>query len=449
MAAFALGYLGDPNNRPDPETLGHSVVLQPPASETNNGFLVDGSAAGKISEGDLRGMLDSGKPVGFTEPNDGVLANLRKLTGLAPQTSVPFIVWRKQANGAYHCSILPEITLTGGGAGDEGATTNLPTTVRSATTTIGDAFTSRLAAAASSGMIPPAGTYYGLASTTVHLGQSIPYPEFNNKPDDKTVKTYLQSASGSYQLDVHVYWVNGASDDAYYFVVAHQWGSIFAGSMLADGNNNQGFFQGSLLLNISASGRIAESYSPSTMAKGGIVTNLQRQMLLWGLTQNGVGPLPFTAVYGNQIEWPNWAMLDLTHDIYCAWRGYQSDVWNVLQHPPETWSGNASFAGDLFLDNGHVRPMPEQSKGAIAFDVISSFVVRPPASWMPNPVQASAPPESTIQIASSVSPQLLLFHNKDGCLGARGHHERNVFWRSASAYSNQVYDLQRIAVKVG
>jgi len=194
-------------------------------------------------------------------------------------------------------------------------------------------------------------------------------------------------------------------------------------------------------------GLTREAYSPSTIAKGGIATHLKTQMLLWSLTNSGEGAIHFTADYGNQIEWPNWAMLDRTHDATCSWVGYQSDVWNVLQHPPETWSNNAAFASSLFQGNGHVRAMPDQSKASIAFDTIASFVVRPPVFTMPNPCQASSPPPCTVRIAADVAAQTVLFHNKDGCRAARGGHERNGFWRTNSGSLNTEYELSRIATK--
>ena len=451
MAAFSIGYLGDPDNRPQPESLGTSVMLRSLGPEPNDALLIDGSAAGRIADTELRGFLDAGKPVGLIRPNDATLARLRTLTGHAPLTPVELALWRKRPDGAHCSCVLPMITTKGGGAGDDGVPVELPTLVRPVATTIAEAFASPPAAIDSHGMPPPAGAYYGCVSTAVHLDQSIPYPQFKGKPDDKVVRTYMQCASGSFQLDLHVYWVNGASDDAYYLVVAHQTGSVFAGYMLADGKNNQGFFQTSLALYIRAgalSGLTREAYSPST-AKGSIATHLQTQMLLWGLAGSGEGAIRFTAEYDNQIEWPSWAMLDHTHDTTCCWVGYQSDVWNVLQHPPESWSNDAAFASSLFQSNGHVRAMPDQSKGSIAFDTIASFIVRPPVFAMPNPCQASPPPPCTVRFAAEVAAQTVLFHNKDGCRAARGNHERDGFWRTNSGSLNAEYELSRIAVMTG
>ena len=258
---------------------------------------------------------------------------------------------------------------------------------------------------------------------------------------------------GALGIDIYVYWVNGQKDTAYYVVLVHSSGLGGIGLPVAGGDHNQGFFQTGLTVNsacyVSAtSTNLPPSvHSPGGNEPGQIVTSLQFPMTLWGQIPNGVGPLDFTATYANAANWPNWAISDRSGSTFAQWFGYQSALWNTMRYPPENFT---SAYYDMLYRDGKVVRMPDQSKGSITLDTIAAFVIEPPAFVMPAEPQGSAPPSCDVQIASFLVQDGALFHNPDGCLGARGQHQHNMFWRDAGVFPPDYRcDLQRIATKVG
>jgi hypothetical protein len=155
----------------------------------------------------------------------------------------------------------------------------------------------------------------------------------------------------------------------------------------------------------------------------------------------------FTATYGNVINSPSWALVDKANNEYAFWTSYQKAVWDVQQYPPENY--NNSYRNMLFRD-GKVIQMPDQSKGSLSFDTIAGWVIEAPAFVMPDKPQGSAPPSCPILIVREAGRTFVLFHSPDGCLGARGSRQYNMFWQSGGTGqpSFQV-DLKDIAVRVG
>ena len=443
MTEIKIGYLGRADIRPSPAQLGNAVISETPDASSN--ILLDARSA---ADGDLlRTSLEAGKAVGVLRPTPEALDQLRAITGRVPDGPAEMLVCRRLGRGGYGTVVVPMLTQSGGGAGDDGAVREEPKLTRPAVGTVAEAFAASLGGAEGQGLVPPAFSYFGYAPSIVPISYDMSYPEFNGKPDDKVVDKQTQRATGSFLSELFVYWVNGSKTTAYYVVIARLSGAVGAGSLLADGKDNQGFFQADLNLSVTVNAGgplVASTHSPTTTGPGQIISTLQVPMVLWAATNNGVGPVAFTATSANQFTWPSWSILDRSQNN-AQWYGYQSDVWNVLQHPPETWG--PSWNGDLFQD-GHVRTMPDQSKGSVAFDMISAFMVQPPAFVMPANPQGSAPPPCTVSVTASAFSTAVLFHSPDGCLGARGSRQRNMFSRYNAGALNTLCDLDKIAVQL-
>jgi hypothetical protein len=133
-------------------------------------------------------------------------------------------------------------------------------------------------------------------------------------------------------------------------------------------------------------------------------------------TQNGTGPVPFTATLDSLLDYANWGILDQTSGAQSAWQAYQTSGWNPVQYPP----GDANTWWSNVYSNGNVVAMPDQSFGSIAFEMATCWGFDNSLFTAPGSPPFTPPPSMWVTFSGGWHQSPGFLHNHPGCHGAAG-----------------------------
>ncbi|MDQ3898831.1 MAG: hypothetical protein M3326_16585, partial [Actinomycetota bacterium] len=355
----------------------------------------------------------------------------RMLTGQAPGGSVELVTFQKapQTKG-YRCTLVPKGTASGEVVGDTGEVTALDMSVGDATgPALAGAATTPMpgAGTGTAGLTPPLAAMAGYSSYTSPVSWTAGPPYMNGKPDDKTVGTTSQPNSSTFLTEFFVYWVNGVQSSPYYVVILRQSGPMSLGSMVANVENSRGYFQYELGISPNTvvqsnsqpvtSGIQLAAYSPNASSGPEVPVSISVPMTLNADTQNGTGPVQFTAQVDDSLDYTGWAIRDLTSGGQTSWQAYQSATWNPVQDPVSDFS---NWYKTVYDGHGKVIAPPNLSQGAVPFELLTAWQFTPPLFTAPASAPFNPPPSCVLTFGCGWSQTVALLHNPDGCNS--GHH---------------------------
>jgi hypothetical protein len=420
-----------------------------------DGVVLDGQSAtpGPLNDQQaLKTILDSGKLLAVSNPSAQHLQSLRTLTGAGPQQPVALIAFTKVpgpgGRPAYRSVLVPfaQPPIT------KGMSEHGPVAVKQAAQSetgvapLDPALVSALASPAartrlgmpgSTALNAPPGATAGYSTFTFPVSWQIGAPSISGKADDSTAGNGTQTLNGSFTNEFYVYYVDGEKPTSpYYYVILRQTGTFSpltpgSSDSLANNVNSRGWFQTEFQIHAAANnsqgqpfanGVSLQGHSPSPAADKADV-GLQVTMTQIANTQDGTGPVQWTAEDGANIAFPDWAVDDLSSGINTGWRFHQSKVWDPTQNH---FSDFGQWYEDVYSGNyDYVDQMPALSTSTLSYEALTAW--RFDASLLTPPRSLMVHFSGSWGTGDKNSPLVAFLHNMSGCTGAEGSTHHHLF----------------------
>lgn len=470
-STITMGFVGDMNGK-IAAGLRNQIQLAAFSGSLRalSGVLWDGqSASGSGADQQaFKTILEAGKTVALVNPTVQQLASLRGLTGGGPGEPVALISYTKSTSGPspYRCSMVPAGKVTSRiVASDTGSG---PVLSSGAAAQLGPALVnavqSQMSPAAqvgnSSGLVAPTGATYGYSSfQSSPLNWTAGAPYINNKPDDATAQSNNQSPTGNALTEFFVYYVNGqappnGNTPPFYIVILRQTGSFMCGpSQVAQMDNSRGWFQYEILLTPNAvangqkqpftGGVTLLGHAPTSYASQ-VPVALQVPMTVIAQTQNGTGPVQFTATVNDLTLIPDWAVSDTSSGgPSTSWNYHEVTAWDPTQNPPDNFG---SWWNTMYPNNDKVVALPQLScaPSNLNFEAVTAWSF---ASSLITPPNTPTSRSLWVSFTGGWQQNLAFLHNTDGCLGAEGSKHHHLFCGDAGWGWNWIIDLGQVAVQ--
>lgn len=179
---------------------------------------------------------------------------------------------------------------------------------------------------------------------------------------------------------------------------------------------------------------------------------LQVPMTVIAQTQNGTGPVQFTATVNDLTLIPDWAVSDTSGGSSTSWNYHEVTAWDPTQNPPDEFH---NWWKTMYPDKVVALPQLSCAPSNLNFEAVTAWRFDSSLITSPNsPTSRSL----VVSFTGGWSQNLAFLHNPDGCLGAEApkhdspierftYRRHHLFCNSYSWPWTWTIDLGKVAVQ--